>query len=138
MAKKRVYRRSKCTSKRRRKSRRGRRRQSVKPKLVIAMNKLKNMGASRRVAEISAAPDKLIRDMSSALHKARRHSVSLPKGLAKQVKKHAKSLRLLSNPRISVKKKRTLMKQKGGGILGTVARLIPIIGPIIGGLFGQS
>ena len=81
MAKKRVNHKSKRTSKRRRKTqtrRRARTRQSVKPKLIISMNKLMNMGESRRVAEISAAPDRLIRDMSSALHKARRHPVSLP------------------------------------------------------------
>ena len=110
----------------------------MQPKLIHAMHKLKNMGASRRVREMATAPDTLIRDMSTALRKARKRKVTLPKGLAKQVKKHAKSLRLLSNPRLSIKRKRTLIKQKGGGILGTIARLIPIIGPVLGPILGSA
>lgn len=115
-----------------------RRRQVVKTKLVHAMNKLKNMGGSRRVKEVEAAPDTLIRDMSTALHKVRKRKVNLPKGLAKQVKKHAKALRTLSNPRISIKKKRSLIKQRGGSILGTIARLIPVVGPVLGGLLDSN
>ena len=115
-----------------------RRRHPVKPKLIHAMNKLKNMGGSRRVQEVAAAPDKLIRDMSTALRKVRKRKVNLPKGLAKQVKKHAKVLRTLSNPRVSIKKKRSLMSQKGGGILGTIARLIPVVGLILGNLFDST
>ena len=144
MARKRVRHRAKHVqrvSKRRRRPKkrqgkrrpRGKGRQVFKPKLIDAMNKLKNMGASRRVREIVAAPDKLIRDMSSALQKAKRHKVALPKVLAKQVKKHAVSLRKLSNPRLSIKKKRQLIKQKGGGLLGTIAGLLPIVGPLISG-----
>ena len=114
------------------------RRQVVKTKLVHAMTKLKNMGASRRVQEVAAAPDRLIRDMSTALRKVRKHKGTLPKHLSKQVKKHAKALRTLSNPRVSIKKKRHLIGQKGGGILGTIASLIPIVGPVLGGLLDSS
>ena len=139
MARKRTQRRSKRRAKRRTKrrvksGRRRQRKQIVKSKLVHAMNKLKNMGASRRVEEVAAAPDRLIRDMSTALRKVRKRKVTLPKGLANQVRKHAKTLRTLSNPRLSIKKKRSLMTQKGGGILGTIARLIPIVGPLVGNL----
>ena len=115
-----------------------RRRPGGNSKLIHAMIKLKNMGASRRVHEMAAAPDRLIRDISSALHKARKRKVTLSKGLAKQVKKHAKALRMLSNPRLSIKKKRTLIKQKGGGILGTIARLIPVVGPVLGPLLDSA
>jgi hypothetical protein len=137
MARKRAHRGSKRRPKRHTKKGRtkGRRGQVVKPKLIHAMNKLKNMGASRRVEEVAAAPDGLIRDMSTALHKARKRNMTLPKGLAKQVKKHAKALRTLSNPRVSIKKKRNLISQKGGGILATIARLIPVVGPVLGSLF---
>ena len=83
------------------------RRQVVKTKLVHAMTKLKNMGASRRVQEVAAAPDRLIHDMSTALRKVRKHKGTLPKHLSKQVKKHAKALRTLSNPRVSIKKEET-------------------------------
>ena len=120
------------TNKKRHQRRRRKGRKTFKPKLIHAMNKLKNMGASRRVEEVAAAPDRLIRDMSTALQKVRKRKVTLPKGLAKQVKKHAKVLRSLSNPRMSIKKKRILIKQKGGGILGTIARLIPVVGPLLG------
>ena len=118
--------------------RKRRRRQAVKSKLIHAMNKLKNMGGSRRVEEVAAAPDRLIRDMSTALRKVRKRKVTLPKSLAKQVKKHAKALRILSNPRVSITKKRKVMSQKGGGILGTIASLIPVVGPILGNLFDSS
>ena len=120
------------TNKKRHQRRRRKGRKTFKPKLIHAMNKLKNMGASRRVEEVAAAPDRLIRDMSTALQKVRKRKVTLPKGLAKQVKKHAKVLRSLSNPRMSIKKKRILIKQKGGGILGTIARLIPVVSPLLG------
>ena len=126
------------TKRKRTKRRRRRGRQVLKPKLIHAMNKLKNMGASRRVQEVAAAPDRLIRDMSTALQKVRKRKVTLPKGLAKQVKKHAKALRSLSNPRLSIKKKRNLIKQKGGGILGTIARLIPVVGPLLGNILDSS
>ena len=132
----------KATSKQRGKRSRKRatkRQRIVKPKLIHAMHKLKNMGASRRVRELDAAPDTLIRDMSTALNKARKKkNIKLPKGLAKQVKKHTKALRMISNPRLSIKKKRTLIKQKGGGILGTIARLIPVVGPVLGTILDSA
>ena len=118
--------------------RRRRRSHGVKSKLIHAMSKLKNMGASRRVEEVAAAPDRLIRDMSTALRKVRKRNVTLPQGLAKQVKKHATALKTLSNARVSIKKKRSLIRQKGGGIIGTIAKLIPIVGPIVGSLLDPS
>ena len=119
-------------TKRKRRGRLTRKGHKVQSKLLHAMNKLKNMGASRRVEEVVAAPNKLIRDMSTALRKAREQRVTWPKGLAKQVQRYRKTLKTLSNPHVTINKKRKLIRQKGGGLLGTIAKLIPTVASLIG------
>ena len=106
-----------------------------KPQLIHAMNTLRHMTGSRRVEEVNSAPPSLIHDMSKALRHSQQHRIRLPKALKKQVKHHAKALRILSNPSTSIARKRHIIQQKGGGnLLGTIARLIPVVGPILGNL----
>ena len=123
--------------KKRNQPRKKRRQQVFKPELIDAMNKLKNMGGSRCVEGLVTAPNQLIHDMSHALNKIRKSKVKLPNNLQRQVKKHAHALRTVSNSRVSMKRKRRLITQRGSGFVGTIAKLIPFVGPLLSKVLGD-
>ena len=96
-------------------------------KFIKAIHALKRMRPSQRCVAIRHSNDKFIRDVVSHVRKLRTRK--LPLKMVGHVKKHAKSLRLIANPKVSLKKKRNRLSQKGGGILGI---LLPLLGAVAG------
>ena len=105
-------------------------------KLINALNKLQGISSSRRVEEVVRAPKKFIHDISNALGACRKCKVKLPTDLIRKVKKNAKALRKLSNPRVSVTTKKKTIQQHGDGLIETIANPIPTVGHVISNLFG--
>ena len=99
-------------------------------KFVKAIQTLKRMRPKQRYIAIRHSNDKFIRDVVSHVRKLRNRKLSPKmKGI---VKKHTKSLRLLANGKVSLKRKRNRLSQKGGGILGVLLPLLSAVaGPII-------
>ena len=102
-------------------------------KFVKAIQTLKRMRPSQRCIAIRNSNDKFIRDVVSHVRKLR--SRKLPLKMKGHVKKHAKSLRLIANPKVSLKKKRQRLSQKGGGILKV---LLPILGTVAGPIISKG
>ena len=106
-------------------------------KFAKAIQALKRMRPSQRCIAIRHANDRFIRDMVSHVRKLRNKKLS-PK-MVKQVKRHSQNLRWIANPKISLKKKRNRLAQKGG--LAFLPLLAPIIGavaaPIINKVLGN-
>ena len=93
-------------------------------KFVKAIRELKHMRPSQRCIAIRHSNDRFIRDVVSHVRKLRNKKLS-PKML-KQVKRHSKHLRWIANPKISLKKKRQRLSQKGG------FAFLPLLAPLIG------
>ena len=104
-------------------------------KFVKAIQTLKRMRPSQRCIAIRNSNDKFIRDVVSHVRKLR--SRKLPLKMEGHVKKHVKSLRLIANPKVSLKKKRQRLSQKGGGLLSVLLPILstvaaPIISKVLG------
>ena len=106
-------------------------------KFVKAIQVLKRMHPSQRCLAIRNSNDRFIRDVVSHVRKLRNKKLT-PK-MVKQVKRHSQNLRWIANPKISLKKKRNRLAQKGG--LAFLPLLAPIIGavaaPIINKVLGN-
>ena len=99
-------------------------------KFAKAIQALRRMRPHQRTIAIRQSNDRFIRDVVSHVRKLRNAKLS-PK-MAKQVKRHSQKLRWFINPKISLKKKRNCLVQKGGFF----PALVPILGPIMGAVAG--
>ena len=101
-----------------------------------AIQVLKRMRPSQRCIAIHNSNDKFIRDVVSHVRKLRTRK--LPLKMKGHVKKHAKSLRLIANPKVSLKKKRQRLSQKGGGLMTLLLPMLSAVAaPIIRKAFGN-
>ena len=81
------------------------------------------------VKAIRQSNDKFIRDVVSHVRKLRRKT--LPAKMKDTMKKHAKTFRVIANPKVSLKRKRQTLSQKGG-----FGPLFSILAPVAGALIG--
>lgn len=129
MARKRTSRRPK------RKTKRGRKRQSrvrrrasrshSKGNFRQAIQRLQRLSPRHRAQAIGMSNDKFIRQLSSHVKKLK--YAQLPEKMKKKLKRHSRSLRTLSNPRVSCSRRRKILSQRGG-----IFPLLPLILPFIG------
>lgn len=99
-----------------------------------AIQSLRRMKASQRCQAIRLANDKFIRDVVCHVKKLRNKKVS-PKN-KKLLKRHAKRLRFIVNPKISLQRKRKVLSQKGGFIGPLLGALLPVVTSVAGALIG--
>ena len=104
-------------------AKRGRRRKVKASKrgkshFASAIYRLKKLPKRRQVQAIGMANDKFIRQFCSRVKKLR-HAKLSPKA-ASSLKRHRKQLRSLANTRVSVKRKRQILTQRGGGIFSAI------------------
>lgn len=97
-------------------------------KFSKAIQSLQRMKGSQRSVAIRNANDKFIRDIVSHVRKLR--SKTLPSKMKGKVKKHAKTLRFIGNPKVSLRRKRKVLSQKGG------FALLPLLAPLAGAVLG--
>lgn len=129
MAKRRgVKRKSKRTS--RRKTKRVGKRTRRSTKFSKAIQSLRRMKPNQRHTAIRHANDKFIRDLVCHVRKLR-HKKLTGKAL-NVVRQHSGKLRLISNPKVSLKRKRAVLSQKGG----ILPLLLPLMGPLVGAAAG--
>ena len=102
--------------------RRSRRRHSSK--FSSAIQSLRRMKASQRCKAIRFANDKFIRDIVSHVRKLRNKKVS-PQ-VRKTLKRHGKKLRFISDPHVSLQRKRKTLSQKGGFLPASLPILAPL------------
>ena len=110
-------------------ARRTKKRRQKPTKFVKAIQALKRMHPSQRCVAIRQSNDKFIRDVVSHVRQLRRKK--LPAKMKDTMKKHAKTFRLIANPKVSLKRKRQTLSQKGG-----FGPLLSILAPVAGALIG--
>ena len=98
-------------------------------KFAKAIGVLRGLKGSQRYSAIRNANDKFIRDIVSHVKKLR--SRKLSSKLQKIVKQHSAKLRLITNPRVSLKRKRTALSQKGGLLPALLPLLAPLAAPLV-------
>ena len=107
---------------------RGRKRvkKSCKSSFATALKRLKKLKRHDRYRAMSIANDSFIRQFCSKVKKLKHAKVS-PK-TRKALQKHKKKLRKLLGKRTTVKQKRTMLSQRGGGIdwLDILLTAIPV------------
>ena len=94
-----------------------------------AIKRLKKLRAKEQHEAIGMANNKFIRQLCKEVKKLK-HAKLSPKG-AKALRKHRKQLRQLLNSRTGMSKRRRILSQRGGGILKTILRYVPIVGPFV-------
>ena len=99
-------------------------------KFSKAIQSLQRLKPSQRCVAIRHANDKFIRDIVSHVRKLRRKKLSAK--MNDTIKKHAKTFRLIANPKVSLKRKRKTLSQKGG-----FGPLFSILAPVAGSLIGS-
>ena len=101
-----------------------------------AIQALRCMKPNQRCSAIRSANDNFIQDIVKCVRKLRTKKLS-PKD-AKHVKSYATKLRFISSPKVSLKRKRKTLSQKGGFLPALLPILGPlaasVIGPVVGGL----
>ena len=120
MAKRRVYKRKGGKRVRKRKS----------SKFSKAIQSLRRMKPNQRSKAIRHSNDKFIRDIVSHVKKLR--TKKLTGKALKAVQQHSAKLRMISSPKVSLQKKRTVLSQKGG-----IAPIFALLAPIAGALIGR-
>lgn len=85
-----------------------------------AICRLRRLKSHHQVAAINSSSDAFIRQLCSRIKKARR--ASLPPKASFELRRSAKAIRKLINPRTKISKKRQILTQRGGGIIGTLLR----------------
>ena len=106
---------------------------SLQSHFATAVYRLKKLPKRRQAQAIGMANDKFIRQLCSRV-KALRHA-KLSKNTAASFRRHGKQLRSLTNSRVSVKRKRKILTQRGGGIIAPI--IATLAGSLLSGLFGR-
>ena len=99
-----------------------------KSHFIQSLLRLKKLKAGERSQAISMANDRFIRQLCQHVKKLKYAKLS-PKA-RKSLRKHQKSLRSLVHKRTSMSKRRKILMQRGGGILGNILSSIPIVGSV--------
>ena len=101
-------------------------------KFKIAVQKLKRLKPSQQVQAMKMANNRFIKHMCSEVKKLKYKP--LPAPLQSRVKKNAKRIRKLVNAKTSMRAKRRMLTQQGGGFLPLI--LAGLAAPLIGKILG--
>ena len=112
---------------RRRKSKVARRGQSHFGNAIL---RLKKLPKRHQVQAIGMANDRFIRSLCTHVKKLKH--AKLPARSAASLRRHRKQLRTLMNSRVSLKRKRQILTQRGGGVFSSI--LGSLAGIVIKGL----
>lgn len=99
-----------------------------KSHFIQSLIRLKKLKKNDRRKAISMANNQFIRQLCQHVKKLKRAKVSSK--VKKNLRKHRHSLKTLVNKRTSMSKRRTLLSQRGGGILDSILSSIPVVGSI--------
>ena len=105
-------------------------------KFSKAILSLRRMKPNERCIAIRNANDKFIRDIISHVKKLR--TKKLPPKFQKTVKHYSKKLRFISSPKVSLKRKRKTLSQKGGFLPALLPILAPLAASVVGSIFGRK
>ena len=83
---------------------------------------LKNSKPSQTKTFIKVADKNIINALCECSLKVLRGDVSLSKKQKQKLKKYKRNLRQLTDKKLSLKRKKSLLQSKGGGLLGVVLR----------------
>ena len=98
---------------------------------IQSLLRLKKLKARDRTKAISMANDRFIRQLC---HVKKLKYAKLSTKDKKSLQKHRKSLRSLISNRSSMSKRRKILSQHGGGILGGILKSLKYL-PIVGGVY---
>ena len=96
---------------------------------ATALQRLKRLKYPDRREAIRMANNNFIRQFCNHLKKLRH--VKVKAGTKKVLRDHKKQLRQFLNKKGYTSKRQFLLSQQGGGILKTLLRYIPIVGPFV-------
>ena len=122
------------TMAKRRVSRKTKRRGSRKSqtKFRTALMRLRRLKPHHQCEAMKMANNGFIRQMCTHIKKLRHRQFSGKQ--VKGLKRHASKLRTLSNPKVSLTKKRQLLSQRGGFLSMLAPMLMSVVGPAIQGI----
>ena len=106
-----------------------RRTKTDRSNFAVALQHLKRLKYPERREAIRLANNAFLQQFCNHLKKLRHAKVKA--GTKKVLKQHKKQLRQLLSKKGNMSKRRYLLSQDGGGILRTLLRYIPIVGPIV-------
>ena len=90
----------------------------TKSHFATALLRLKKLPKGRQVQAIGMANDRFIRSLCSHVKKLKHAKLSARS--AASLRRHRKKLHTLMNSRVSVKRKRQILTQRGGGIISSI------------------
>ena len=102
-------------------------------KFSDAFCQLKKLKGKQQGQAMSMANDSFIRQFCSRVKKLK--YAKLPPKLESKLRRHRKKLRMLTNSKTSISKKRKALSQRGGAFLSLLAAALPILGPLLGHAF---
>ena len=102
-----------------------------------ALCQLKRLKGNQQRQAMSMANDTFIRQFCSSVKKLK--YAKLPPKLESKLRRYRKKLRMLTNSKTSLSKKRKTLSQRGGGpFLSLLAASLPVLGPIVGDAFNKA
>jgi hypothetical protein len=105
-------------------------------KFSSAIQALRRMKANQRYNAIRHANDKFICEIISHVRKLRTKKLA-PKQ-RKLLKRYATKLRFISNPKVTLQRKRETLTQKGGFLSAILPMIAPAVGNLLGNIFGSK
>ena len=103
-------------------------------KFSEAIRALQRMKGNQRYNAIRHANDKFIREIVSHVRSLRTNKLSPQQ--RKLLKRHTTKLRFISNPKITLQRKRKNVSQKGGFLSAILPMLAPVVGDVLGNICG--
>ena len=96
---------------------------------ATALQRLKKLKAAEQKQAMRMANNTFIRQFCKQL-KTLKHAKLTAKS-KKALRRHRKQLRQLVSSRTGMSKRRRMLSQGGGGLLKTILRYVPVIGPFV-------
>ena len=99
--------------------------------------KRKNLSRQRRQHLLEAGGPPLIKCLGECCHNVLRGSIRMSEATKRGLKRHAPYIRKLADPRLSARRKKQILVQRGGLLPALLAPILSAVTGLIGGLVGR-
>ena len=107
-------------------------------KQIPYLQQLKRRNLTRRQRQhlLEAGGDPLIKCLQECCHNVLRGAVQLSEPTRRRLKRHARNIREVADPRGSIKRKKQLLVQRGGFLPALLVPIISAVTGLVSGLVG--
>ena len=99
--------------------------------------KRKNLTRRQRQHLLEAGGDPLVKCLQECCHNVLRGAVKLSAPTRRRLKRHARHIREVANPRGSLRRKKQLLVQRGGFLPALLVPIISAVTGLVSGLVGR-